>query len=271
MTVQHKLTYESPHDPFLIRWLTRAVELASGRSQLTKLYAELNQMDLSPREVWGASLSLLKVQATFDQAQLDKIPDEGPLLIIANHPFGVVDGLIMGYLTSLIRPQFAVLVNEVLCRQDPRLNQFLLPIDFRENKEAMRINLETRRIALERMKQGEALVIFPSGGVATSPNGFKKAEDLEWKRFTAKVIQMAKATVLPVYIPGENSRIFQLASQVSLTLRLSLLLHEVRNKMGKEFQLKIGDPIPFSELASIKDRQQLLDHLRDLTFSLADQ
>ncbi|MEM7374356.1 MAG: lysophospholipid acyltransferase family protein [Bacteroidota bacterium] len=271
MTVQHKLTYESPHDPFPIRWLTRVIELASGRAKLTRLYAELNQMDLSPHEVWEASLSLLKVQPTFDQQQLDKIPSKGPLLIIANHPFGVVDGLIMGYVTSLIRSNFAVLVNEVLCRQDPRLNQFLLPIDFRENKEAMRINLNTRKVALERMSQGEALVIFPSGGVATSPNGFKKAEDLEWKRFTAKVIQMAKATVLPVFIPGENSRLFQMASQLSPTLRLSLLLHEVRNKMGKEFHLKIGDPIPFSDLAPIKDRQQLLDHLRAITFNLADQ
>ena len=132
----------------------------------------------------------------------------------------------------------------------------------------MQTNLNTRKIALERMKQGEALVIFPSGGVMTSPNGFAKAEDLEWKRFTAKVIQMAKATVIPIFVHGENSRLFQLISQFSQALRMSLLLNEVRNKMGKEIHLTIGDPIPFSKLASIKDRQQLLDHLKEITFGL---
>lgn len=264
----YKLTYESPHDPMPIRLLIRMLEWATGRPKLEKLYTQLQQMDLQPIEVWKTTLSLLEIIPKFDPEQLNKIPKDGPVLIIANHPFGVVDGLLLGYLTSLIRSEFVVLVNEVLCRQDPRMNQFLLPIDFRENKEAMRINIQTRNIALERMQQGQALVIFPSGGVATSLTPFGKAQDLEWKRFTAKVIQMAKATVIPVFVHGKNSRMFQLASHAHVNLRMGMLLNEVRNKMGKEMKLSIGDPIPFSAIANIKDRQKLLDHLRDVTFSL---
>jgi putative hemolysin len=192
-------------------------------------------------------------------------------VIIANHPYGVVDGLIMGYLASLVRSHFCVLVNEVLTHQDPRLNEQLLPIDFGETRAALQTNLLTRKEALGRLERGEAIVIFPSGGVATSPKGWGKAEDLEWKRFTAKMIQMAKATVVPVYVPGQNSRLFQLASQISPALRLGMLLNEVRNKMGSQIKLEIGDPIPFATLASVKDRQLLLDLLREKTFSLADK
>ena len=80
------------------------------------------------------------------------------------------------------------------------------------------------------------MVIFPAGGVSTSPNGLGRADDLEWKRFTAKVIQMAEATVVPVFVHGQNSRLFQLISQVSQTLRYGMLLNEVRNKMGRDLQ-----------------------------------
>ena len=258
----HKLSYASAEDPWWKRNLIRFLEFLTGRPKIERLYKELREMDLVPNKVWDVALEKLEVSAVYDKRQLDKIPHEGPLVFISNHPFGVLDGLLLGQLVSCVRKEFSVLVHDALTKQDERLDKFLLPVDFRETKEALHTNIETRKKSMETLQAGNALAIFPAGGVSTSPKGFGKAQDLEWKRFTAKLIQRSKATVVPVYFHGQNSRLFQLVSQISQLLRYGLLLHEVRNKMGDQIQVTVGDPIPFEELSEIKDRQQLLDHLR---------
>jgi len=267
--LNNKITYASEYDPRGRQLLMKTIENLTGRKKIQKLYNELQAMDITAREVWEVALRKLSVMPVYDQNQMEKVPEEGPVLFISNHPFGVLDGLILGYLVSRKRTEFVVLVNEVLCRQDERLNQFLLPIDFRETKDALQTNINSRNIALSRLQQGHAVAIFPSGGVATSPKGLGKAEDLEWKRFTAKLIQKSGATVVPIYFHGQNSRLFQLVSQVSAMLRLSMLLHEVRNKMGTQILINIGDPIPHEQLRHYKG-QQLIDYLRSVTFALAD-
>lgn len=261
-------TYASPDDPLTKRLVIEAIERATGRPKIERIYQDIKSNALSPVLIWETMLLKLCIRLDYDEAQLAKIPKLGPLVFIANHPFGVVDGLILGALLSRIRSEFFVLVNEVLCR-DETMNEFLLPIDFRENREAIRTNIATKQETLRRLHEGQALGIFPAGGVSTAPRKFwKAAEDLEWKRFVAKVIQQTEATVVPIFVHGQNSRLFQMASQISLSLRLSLLLNEVRNKIGREINLSIGDPIAYRQIAHLKDRQALLDYLREVTFSL---
>ncbi|MEL6250461.1 MAG: lysophospholipid acyltransferase family protein [Bacteroidota bacterium] len=263
-----KITYVSPYDPWAKRVLMALLERICGGKKIDKLYTEIRHTEMEPEQIWEKSIKKLELQLRYDEKKLLAAPKEGPLVFISNHPFGVVDGLILGYFAARIRKDFVVIVNEVLLGQDERIDSFLLPIDFRDTKSAMKANIRTKNETLNRLANGEALVIFPSGGVATSPKGFGKAEDLEWKRFVAKVIQQSKATVIPVFVHGQNSRLFQLVSQVSATLRLSMLLHEVKNKIGKPIYLEIGDPIPYEEVAHIRDRQKLLNHLWKVTHDL---
>ncbi|MEZ5041191.1 MAG: lysophospholipid acyltransferase family protein [Saprospiraceae bacterium] len=265
-----RLSYSEVDDPWVKRLLIGAIEHATGRRKLEKVYSEIKAQQPTSLELWELMLHKLRLFINYDAYQLAKIPAEGPIIFVSNHPFGVVDGVLLGYLASRVRPNFCVLVNGVLCTEE-LLQPYFLPIDFRETREALQTNINTRNETLRRLKAGEALAIFPAGGVATSPKLWGKAEDLEWKRFVIKMIQQTKATVIPIYVHGQNSRLFQIASHLSMNLRLSLLLHEVRNKMGRQLYLDIGDPIPFEELSGIKDRQALLDHLRTLTFSLKKQ
>jgi putative hemolysin len=225
-------------------------------------------MDLGASLVWEAALSKLKIRLDYNAADLIRIPNKGPLIVVANHPFGVVDGLILGYLVSRVRSKFTVLVNEVLCKEK-LFASYLLPIDFRETRAAMQTNIETRRQALTRLQAGEALAIFPAGGVATTDGWRGKATDLEWKRFVAKLIQVTRATIVPIYVHGQNSRLFQAVSQFSQTLRIGLLLHEVRNKMGRQIKVSIGEPIAYEAISGLRDRQVLLTYLRDVTYGLA--
>jgi putative hemolysin len=220
-----------------------------------------------PHEIWSVMKEKLKVQVRANLEGLDHVPPSGPVIFIANHPFGVVDGILFGEMISRVRPNFKFLVNEVLCREE-QLNQFFLPIDFRDTKEAMQTNLETRRKSLEYLAEGNAIAIFPAGGVATSKRLWKEVTDLDWKRFVTKLIRKSNATVIPFFFHGKNSALFQTVSHISPSLRLALLLNEVRNKKGKEIHVRIGNPIHHEQIASIDKKDDLLQFLRRTVFSL---
>ncbi len=261
------LTYSNPDDPRLKRLFIRAVERASGWPKLERLYAEVREERPPASELWNSVLGKLNIEVRFDAEKLAAIPARGPLVVVANHPFGVVDGLAMGKLLSDRRGDFSILVNNVLCRE-PMFDDFFLPVDFRETREAMETNIQTRRLSADRLRAGQALGIFPAGGIATANRVVGRAQDLQWKRFVGKLIQQYQPVVVPIFFPGQNSRLFHLASKIHLDFRLSLLLHEVRNKMGQTIQANIGDPISPDTLASFKDRQLLLDYLREQVYAL---
>lgn len=262
-----RLSYSNPNDPLLRKIIIAAIELSTGRRKLERHYNAVRDLRLPPAELWGAALQKLDISMDYNADQLSKIPKEGALVFISNHPFGVVDGLILGHLVSRVRERFVILVNEVICKEE-QLEDFLLPIDFRDTKEAMQTNIRSRQETMRRLKLGEALAIFPAGGVATSPKVFDAAQDLEWKRFTGKVIEQTQATVVPIYVHGQNSRLFQLASQIHLQLRLSLLLNEIRNKMGKTIRITIGHPISYDALMQATNRKGMMDYLRKITMHL---
>lgn len=266
--IKSKLTYATKEDSLFKRLLITAIEVATGRPKLERVYQEIKDMNIPPIEIWKTALDKLNISVDYDSAQLTKIPKNEAVIFIANHPFGIVDGLILGYLVSKVRETFVILVNGVLCREE-LFQSFFLPIDFNPTKEATQTNINTRKKTMERLRTGEALAIFPSGGVATSPKLWAKAEDLEWKRFVTKIIQMTQATVIPVFVHGQNSWGFQFASHLSMSLRLSLLLREATNKIGKQILINIGDPIPYNSLAHFRNRQELLDFLRRKTFQLS--
>jgi putative hemolysin len=197
------------------------------------------------------------------------IPAEGPLVVVANHPFGILDGLIMGYLLSTRRGDFRILANSVF-QDAPDLNRIVLPISFDNTKDAVKLNLETRAKALEFLKAGGAIGVFPGGTVSTAAKPFQRPFDPGWRRFTARMITKSNATVVPVFFDGQNSRLFQLASHIHYNLRVALLLKEFRRRTDKPVEIAIGAPIsPATIVTFSDDAQGMMDFLRNETYGLS--
>jgi putative hemolysin len=249
---------------------TPRVERATGQPVLKRLYLE-NKHHARPAEsFFVAAVSSLALDIFYDEAALARIPREGPVVFVANHPFGVLDGIVISWLVQKVRPDFVVLTNAVLLRAE-ELRDYVLPIDFSETSEALSLNIKSRGSARAQLEKGGAVVVFPAGGVSTAPDrlGRRPAVDAPWQPFAAQLIQRGKATVVPVWFGGQNSRLFQIASHISLTLRLSLLFHEVKHRIGTSLAVGIGAPIAFGELAAIRDRLSLANELRARTYALA--
>jgi putative hemolysin len=263
-------SYADPTDPRLKRLFIRIIERFSGQPYLKWLYDENRANPVPGEDFWDAAIRKLELKLKFNEEALTQWPKSGPLVVVANHPFGVLDGLIICSIISRVRKDFRVLTNAVLLRAE-EVKTFLLPVDFAETEEALKTNLKTRAEAKNHLMKGGCLVVFPAGGVSTTPTIWhKRALDAEWKNLTARLIAQAKAPVAPVYFAGQNSRLFQLASHISMTLRLSLLFKEVHDRIGSDVQIRLGDLISYERIAGINDRQSVMDTLKDITYSLGD-
>ena len=175
----------------------------------------------------------------------------------------------MGHILSRTRPDFRILAHKVF-RKAPDLERVILPISFDETREAVALNLATRKAALSYLGQGGAIGIFPGGTVSTSAKPLSRPLDPGWRGFTARMIAKSAATVVPVYFDGHNSRLFQLASHLHYTLRMSLLLKEFKARVDTPVRAVIGDPIPRAELAPYAgDTKSLMAFLRQRTYALS--
>jgi len=263
-------SYADPTDPKLKRLVIAAIERLTGQPRLKRMYLHYRANPISGESFWEAAVRYLKLHVAYDQERFAKIPTSGPVVFVANHPFGVLDGIVLSYLVSKVRPDFKILTNSVLYRA-PEIRPYLLPIDFTETRDAMATNLRSRAEARAILKSGGVIASFPGGTVSTAPKPFGQAIDPDWKPFTARLIMEAKATVIPVHFPGQNSRLFQIASHVSATLRLSLLFKEVARRIGSDMPVVLGEPLPYADLQHITDRRDLADHLRRITYALAHE
>jgi putative hemolysin len=261
-------SYAEPTDPRLKRFIIRMIERMTGQPHLKSLYEERFARRLPGESFWDLAIRLLDLQVVTNEDMLARVPKTGPLVVVANHPFGVLDGVIICHLVNRVRGDFQILTNAVLNRAD-EVKEYLLPVDFTETPKALETNLKSRAAAKHLLMNGGCLIVFPAGGVSTTPSVWhKRAVDAEWKNLTARLISQGKADVVPVFFAGQNSRLFQLASHLSMTLRLSLLFREVRDSIGGEVVVRVGDVIPFETLSGIEDRQQLMNVLRKATYAL---
>lgn len=264
-----QMTYASVARSRRGRAVIRVVENMTGRFGLIRRAAGYEHYLTAGRAFWHAITERFGLSLDVVGGSLDDIPSTGPLILISNHPYGILDGLIMGHILSGLRGEFRIVAHRVFAQAEV-MKQVILPIDFDETEEAMRANIKTRAAALEFLADGGAIGVFPGGTVSTAARPFGKPMDPVWRNFTARMIAKSGATVVPIYFEGHNSRLFQLASHLHYTLRMALLIKEFRARIDTPVRLVIGKPIPAAEIAARKsDAKALMDFLRKATYDLS--
>ncbi|MCP4818554.1 MAG: acyltransferase, partial [Shimia sp.] len=148
------------------RAMIRVMENTTGRLRLIKRAAGYEEEVAAGRDFWAVMKDRYGLTLDVVGGSLSNIPTTGPLIMIANHPYGILDGLMMGHILSQTRGDFRILANSVFNKAED-LNRIVLPISFDTTKEAMKLNLQTRKTALEYLAQGGAMGIFPGGTVST--------------------------------------------------------------------------------------------------------
>jgi len=268
-----ELTYASPNDPWYRRWVIRTVEYLAGRSYFVKPYERWVADHVETGgPVMEPILGLIDIDFDITRGTWPPKLDDRPVVLIANHPYGVLDGFGALRLAEDLGRPFKVLIHKDLMKV-PEIRSYCLPIDFDETREAQAANIQTRNEALRLLKEGTTIVVFPAGGVSTSPEIDGPAVDLPWKTFTARLIMAARAQVLPVFFEGRCSHFFMMVSRYSPTLRLSLIIRELRRRVGTTLKVRVGDIIHFEEMrdAAGSDRKALMNMLFERVYGLDDR
>ncbi len=251
------------------RALIRVMENSTGRLRLIKRARGYEDEVAAGRDFFDVMVERYGLTLETVSGSLDLIPREGPLIMIANHPYGILDGLMMGHILARTRGDFRILANSVF-RKAEDLNRIILPISFDTTKEAMALNIATRKTALDYLSNNGAIGIFPGGTVSTAARPFSRPMDPGWRSFTARMIAKSGATVVPLYFDGHTSRLFQIASHMHSTLRMGLLIKEFRKRVDTPVKVAIGQPIGRDVLEPLaKDGKAMMDFLRKATYELS--
>ena len=263
----------APFEGPLRRKLAAPVKTALERVLLLKklgqFYADVARGD-SEAHFIEKVLEALDVSYEIGKDDFANVPREGPLVVVANHPMGMVDGLILASIVRSVRPDFKLLANLSLNRIT-ELCDTLFWVDSYGKSDSIRANTRPVREAIAWLRTGGALGVFPAGEVAHI--NFRKREitDPEWNASIARIIRKTSAPALPVFFDGSNGMVFQLAGVVHARLRTALLPREFLNKRGKKVGVRIGSLLPFERLEAFDNDYAMIDYLRRRTYLLANR
>lgn len=255
-------------NPFKVTAI-RTIEWLTGKYPLMKRIRGFERTGVPTGQVFFTkALNYMGIEVRTVDAQVARIPATGPLVVVANHPHGLVDGLVMGELIGRVRTDYKILTRSLLTGI-PEIEEHMLPVPFPHEENAREQSLEMRNICMTHLKRGGVIILFPAGRVATSETLFGPVIEGEWNPFTAKMVSRSGATVLPIYFPGQNTRLYHMADKIAATLRQGLLLHEIYKALDKPQSPVIGTPISPEEVkARGADPRGLLAWLRETTLAL---
>ncbi len=268
---KRKLSYANTFPDPWKRTTIRALEWLTGKVTLLRKIRKFEREGLvEGYPFWGRALHAMGVELQTPAEQIARIPETGPVVIVANHPHGLVDGVVLAELVGRVRTDYKILTRSLLTGVK-EISEFMIPVPFAHEKDAQKKNVEMRKRCMSQLDAGGVVVLFPSGVVMASTTMFGPPVEADWGLFTAKMVQKSGAVVVPIFFPGSNSRVYHVANQISPTLRQGLLLHEVVHSLNKPQCPVVGQPILRPEIESWKGNPRgFMAWMRAHTLSLKD-
>ncbi|WP_420569378.1 lysophospholipid acyltransferase family protein [Thalassovita sp.] len=269
---RRSLTYASTFDSPMTALTIKTIEWLTGKFSILRMIRKFERQGAPQGQAfWRAALDVMGIPLLTPQEQIDRIPLEGPVVVVANHPHGLVDGMVLAELIGRRRDDYRILTRALLTGIDEVASSYLIPVPFPHEEDAQRKFVEMRAQAMAMLKKGGLITVFPSGVVSSSETMFGPAIEAEWNVFTAQMIRRSGARVVPIYFPGSNSRWYQMANRISATLRQSLLLHEIVHSCNKPQKPIVGHPLTDAQMERLSsDPRGFMAWLREHTLSLKD-
>jgi putative hemolysin len=215
-------------------------------------------------------LNVMDITYQVSPEDLMNIPKTGPTVVISNHPFGGIDGIILSAILLSIRRDVKVMANYFL-KMIPEISNLFISVDPFGKKEFIKDNVRSALETMRFLKAGGMISIFPAGEVSHLHLRKKNIMDPDWSTFVARLVRKTSATVVPVFFNGVNSALFQILGMVHPLMRTCLLPRELIKKTHKNIKLKIGTPIPFQRLNQMHSDEEMINYLRLRTYLQANR
>ncbi len=248
----------------------RPLEKTFRLHQLNSIYDQIISQGEGAKHFADQALESLNITYEVGGLGLASIPVTGPLVIVANHPFGGVDGLILASLLQSVRQDTKIMANYLLSRI-PELGNMLLSIDPFGNKESHMRNIAPLRKGMGWLQEGHVLAIFPAGSVSSINLHHRRIVDPQWYTTVARMVRKSQVPVLPMFFEGANSVLFQAAGLVHPGLRTALLPRELLNKRNRRIVIRVGSVLPFKRLDIFDTDEKLVSYLRMRTYELRNR
>ena len=246
---KRRLSYANTFPNPAKRGVIRTMEWMTGKLRLLQLIRRFEREGVETGQgFWPHALRVMGITLETPNEEIARIPETGPVIIVANHPHGLVDGMVLAELIGRVRTDYKILTRSLLTGI-PEIEQFMIPVPFPHEDDAIQKSLTMRKTAMAHLAAGGVVTLFPSGVVASSDTWWGPAVERDWNPFTAKMIIKSGASVVPIRFPGANSRPYQIADKLSATLRQGLLLHEVVHALNKAQRPHVGQPFDPSLIA----------------------
>jgi putative hemolysin len=233
---------------------------------LDRLYVEAGAPTSAQPNLSAGVLRALEIELSWEPGDIERFPKTGPLIAVANHPCGLLDGLLLDVFLSKVRPETKIVANRLLC-SIPEISDRFFPVEVLHGQ-AEHGNSHSLRKAVRLLREGGAIAMFPAGEVAHWKPSQLRVTDSDWNENIARIVALTGATVVPLYFPASNGMAFQLAGLVHPMLRTIRLPAELLNKRGHRFQIRVGTPVPASALEDFESSREATEYLRSRAYIL---
>jgi putative hemolysin len=268
--VRRQLTWAESFDRPALQKMVQIIEYLSGKHIALRLMREYERRPAPVgSEFWSTVRDVMGIEILTPACQVANIPKHGPLMVVANHPTGPLDGIVLAEIVRRVRDDYKILTRDLMTVMETDFGEYLIAVPFWHSANALQEGLRMREKAFAHLSAGGALAYFPSGAVATSDGWFGPPVEAKWNVFTAKMIRNSGATVIPVKFHGGPSRIYQIGNKISPVIRQGLLIHEIVRQRGRSQSPIVGTPLQPRDYEKWANKpREFMVWLRNHTLSL---